>query len=148
VIVLDHVLDPHNIGAVARSVAAAGLGGMVISDRRAAPLSATAFKAAAGALETLPISQVSSIADALARLRDLGLWVIGLEADASASLWGQPLLTEPVALVVGEEERGLSRLVRDRVDLLVSIPLVPGSESLNVSVAAALGAFEVKRVRA
>jgi 23S rRNA (guanosine2251-2'-O)-methyltransferase len=145
--VLDHVLDPHNVGAIARSVSAAGLTGLVVAARRAAPLSAVVFKAAAGALETLPVAVVNSIASGLSRLGKGGLWIVGLEAGASTQLFGMELLAEPVALVVGEEGRGLSRLAKERCDLVASIPLARGVESLNVSVAAALGAFEVSRVR-
>ncbi|HEX6947687.1 MAG TPA: RNA methyltransferase [Acidimicrobiia bacterium] len=148
VIVLDHVEDPHNLGAVARSVAAAGLGGMVVPSRRSAPLSAAAFKAAAGALERVPVAVVSSIPDASSRLKDLGMWVVGLAADSSRTLFGLELLTEPVAVVVGGEGSGLSRLTAERCDLLVSIPMAAETESLNASVAAALAAYEVVRVRA
>lgn len=147
VVVLDHLLDPQNVGAIARSAAGAGFAGLVVSVRRSAPLSASAFKAAAGAFESLAVAQVNSIADAVARLQKLGLWGIGLEAGAPAHLWDQPLLTEPLALVVGEEGSGLSRLVGERLDLVVSIPLAPGTESLNVSVATALAVFEVARQR-
>lgn len=147
VVVLDHIGDPQNLGAIARSVAGAGLGGIIVASRRAAPLSATAFKAAAGALEWLQVARVNSIADAVSRLQKLGLWGIGLEANAPAQLWDQTLLTEPLALVVGEEGSGLSRLVRDRMDLLVSVPLARGVESLNASVATALAVFEVARQR-
>ncbi|HEX2420131.1 MAG TPA: RNA methyltransferase [Acidimicrobiia bacterium] len=147
VMVLDHVVDPHNVGAIARSVAAAGLSGLVLASRRAAPLSAAAFKAAAGALETLPVSRVTSIADALSQLRRLGLWTVGLTQDAGQVLWGLPLLAEPVAIVVGEEGTGLSRLVADRTEVRVRIPITSLVESLNASVAAALAAFEVLRVR-
>jgi 23S rRNA (guanosine2251-2'-O)-methyltransferase len=145
--VLDHVVDPHNLGAIARSVAAAGLSGLVLPSRRAAPLSAAAFKAAAGALETVAVTRVSSIAEALGRLRRLGLWSIGLDQEAEQVLWGLPLLSEPVALVVGDEGTGLSRLVAERVEVRVRIPIAPSVESLNASVAAALAAFEVSRVR-
>ncbi|HEY7582078.1 MAG TPA: RNA methyltransferase [Acidimicrobiia bacterium] len=147
VMVLDHVVDPHNLGAIARSVAAAGLSGLVLPSRRAAPLSAAAFKAAAGALETVAVTRVSSIAEALGRLRRLGLWSIGLDQEAEQVLWGLPLLSEPVALVVGDEGTGLSRLVAERVEVRVRIPIAPSVESLNASVAAALAAFEVSRVR-
>lgn len=147
VMVLDHLQDPHNLGAIARSAGAAGMTGMVVSSRRAAPLSPLAFKAAAGALETLPVAVVSSIPDAMSRLRDFGLWLVGLSADAGESIFGLDLLTEPVAVVVGAEGSGLSRLTTERCDLLVSIPMVPGAESLNASVSAALAAFEIMRVR-
>ncbi|HJU81080.1 MAG TPA: RNA methyltransferase [Acidimicrobiia bacterium] len=147
VMVLDHVVDPHNVGAIARSVAAAGLSGLVLPSRRAAPLSAAAFKAAAGGLETVSVARVSSIAEALSRLRRMGLWSIGLDQEAEEVLWGLTLLSEPVALVVGDEGTGLSRLVGERVEVRVRIPIAPSVESLNASVAAALAAFEVSRVR-
>ena len=147
-IVLDHVVDPHNVGAVARSALAAGLAGLVVADRRAAPLSAVAFKAAAGALERLPVAVVSSIADTLARLNKGGVWTVGLAAGSATQLFGLSLLSEPVALVVGEEGSGLSRLVRERCEVIASIPVAVGVDSLNASVAAALAAYEVMRVRA
>lgn len=146
-VVLDHVEDPHNLGAVARSAVAAGSTGLVVAGRRAAPFGAAAFKAAAGALERLPVAIINSVGDAVARLEDLGVWTVGLEADAEDSLFGLPLLSEPVAIVMGAEGGGLSRLVRDRVSKLVHIPMAPGVESLNVSVSAALAMFEVARVR-
>jgi 23S rRNA (guanosine2251-2'-O)-methyltransferase len=147
VLVLDHVEDPHNVGAAARSAAAAGIAGMVVSARRAAPLSAAAFKAAAGALERLPVAVVGSIPEALSRLKGNGLWVVGLETGAERSLFGLDLLSEPVALVIGAEGAGLAELTRKRCDLLVSIPMTEGSDSLNASVTAALGSFEIMRVR-
>jgi len=146
--VLDHVLDPHNLGAVARSCHAAGLTGLIVAGRRAAPLSALAFKAAAGALETLPVAVVGSIADTLARLNKGGVWTVGLAAGSDTELFGLALLSEPVALVVGEEESGLSRLVRERCEVIASIPMSSDAESLNVSVAAGLGAYEIMRIRA
>jgi 23S rRNA (guanosine2251-2'-O)-methyltransferase len=147
VLVLDHVEDPHNVGAVARSARAAGITGMVVSSRRAAPLSAVAFKAAAGALEHLPVAVVGSIPEALSRLKDAGVWVVGLEAEAEDSLFGLDLLTERVAVVIGSEGSGLAELTRKRCDVLVSIPMATGTESLNASVSAALASFEIMRVR-
>lgn len=146
--VLDHVQDPQNLGAVARSAWAAGLTGLVMSADRAAPLSAAAFKAAVGAFEHLPVSIVRSIPDALRTLSGVGVWSVGLDAGSSTSLFGLALFTEPVAVVVGAEGRGLSRLVAERCDVIASIPMHAGAESLNASVAAALAAFEVRRVRA
>ena len=147
VLVLDHIEDPHNVGAIARSASAAGLSGLVVSWRRASPLSATAFKAAAGALEQLPVAVVGSIPEALSRLKENRIWVVGLDADGEQSLFGLELLTEPVAVVVGAEGAGLSTLVKKRCDLLAAIPMTRGSESLNVSVSAALASFEIMRVR-
>ena len=146
-VVLDHFEDPQNVGAVARSAAAAGCSGMVVSSRRAAPLSAAAFKAAAGALEVLPIAIVSSIPESLSRLKERGVWVVGLDASGDQSLFGLDLLTEPVAVVIGAEGSGLAPLSTKRCDVLVSIPMAPAMESLNASVSAALAAFEIKRVR-
>lgn len=147
ILVLDHVEDPHNVGAVARSARAAGIGGLVVSSRRAAPLSAATFKAAAGALEWLPVSVVNSIPEALSRLKDNGVWVVGLAAGQPQSLFGLDLLTEAVAVVVGSEGSGLAELTRKRCDLVVSIPMATDTESLNASVSAALASFEIMRVR-
>ncbi len=147
VMVLDHVEDPHNVGAIARSAIASGMTGLVVSSRRAAPLSAVAFKSAAGALERLPVAIVGSIPEALSRLKSGGLWVVGLDATGSDGLFGLELLTEPVAVVVGAEGAGLSRLTADRCDVVVSIPMADATESLNASVSAALAGFEIMRVR-
>lgn len=147
VLVLDHVEDPHNVGAAARSASAAGIGGMVVSSRRAAPLSATAFKAAAGALERLPVAVVGSIPEALSRLKDQGVWVVGLDSGSDQPLFGLDLFSEPVAIVVGSEGSGLAELTRKRCDLMVSIPMAEGTDSLNASVSAALASFEIMRVR-
>jgi 23S rRNA (guanosine2251-2'-O)-methyltransferase len=143
---VDHVEDPHNAGAIARSALAAGLTGLVVPDRRTAALRGAAFKAAAGAFEHLRVARVSSIPAALARLGEMGVWSVGLDAAGERSLFGLDLLGQPVVLVVGAET-GLHRLVRERVDVLAAIPMAPGAESLNASVAAALACFEVMRVR-
>jgi 23S rRNA (guanosine2251-2'-O)-methyltransferase len=146
-VVLDHVEDPHNLGAVARSAWAASATGLVVAARRAAPFGAAAFKAAAGALEYLPVSIVNSVADAVSRLEELGIWTVGLDAAAEESLFGCPLFTEPVAVVIGGEGGGLSHLVRERVSKLVHIPMADGVESLNASVSSALAMYEVRRMR-
>jgi 23S rRNA (guanosine2251-2'-O)-methyltransferase len=148
VIALDHVEDPQNVGAVARSAAAAGVSGLLMSSRRAAPLSATVFKAAAGALERMPVAVVGSIPEALSRLKDAGVWIVGLDASGGQSLFGLDLLTEPVAMVIGSEGSGIAPLTAKRCDLVVSIPMADGIESLNTSVSGALAAFEIMRVRA
>lgn len=147
VLVLDHLEDPQNVGAIARSAVAAGCTGLVIPSRRSAPLSATAFKAAAGALERLPVAMVTSIGEALSRLKSGGVWAVGLDALGDQTLFGLQLLTEPVAIVIGAEGSGLSPLVAKRCDVVASIPMVAESESLNASVSAALAIFEIMRVR-
>jgi len=146
-LVVDRISDPRNLGAIARSAVAAGTPRLVIPRRRGSPLTPTAFKAAAGALERTRVCVVSSIAETLSQLSRMGIWTIGLAADAPTSLLGLELLGEPAALVVGAEHHGLSRLVAERVDQLASIPMVGDTDSLNASVAAGLALFELARVR-
>ncbi len=146
-LVLDHVEDPHNLGAMARSAAAAGMPRLVLPARRNAPLGPAAFKAAAGALETCEVAVVSSVADAVRALGGFAVWTVGLDPSGDRSIFGLELLAEPVAIIVGGET-GLHRLVRERVDVVAAIPMADGVESLNASVAAALACFEVRRVRA
>jgi len=148
VVVLDHLEDPRNVGAIARTAVAAGVGAIVVARHRSAPIGATAFKAAAGAFEHLVIAEVSSVADAVVVLRKLDVWTIGLDAGGDRSLFGLDLLAEPCALVLGAEGGGLGRLVRQRVDVVASIPLHGPMESLNASVAASLAVYEIARVRA
>jgi 23S rRNA (guanosine2251-2'-O)-methyltransferase len=147
VLVLDHLEDPRNVGAIARSALAAGVRAMVVSGRRAAPLGPTAFKTAAGALEHVGVVVVSSVAEAVARLRKRGLWIVGLDGSAQQSLFGCDLLTASVAIVIGAEGAGLSHLVGDRLDAAVRIPLADQVESLNAAVAASLAVFELARLR-
>ncbi len=147
VLVLDHLEDPRNIGAIARTMVAAGWKSLVLPERRSAPLGPTAFKAAVGAFEHLVISEVKSTADALRRLRKMGVWLVGLDGDGEESLFRHQLLTEPVALVVGAEGKGLTHLAKDLCDVIVHIPISPDVESLNASVAASLALYEVSRMR-
>ncbi len=146
-LVLDRVQDPRNLGAMARSALAAGIPAMVVPERRSAPVAATAFKAAAGALEHVKVVMVGSVADALRRLRKSDVWLVGLDGDAETSLLGLPLLSEPVALVIGAEGSGVSRLAGELLDQTVRIPMVGAIESLNASVAASLAMFELARCR-
>ncbi|MEE8601662.1 23S rRNA (guanosine(2251)-2'-O)-methyltransferase RlmB [Euzebya tangerina] len=147
VIVLDGVTDPRNLGAIARVAELAGAAALVIRDRRAAAPSPAAEKASAGALSWLPIIKVTNITRALESLSDAGLWTVGLEGGATTSIWDQPLLDERIALVIGEEGQGLSRLVAERVDARVTIPMAGHLDSLNASTAAAVATFEWCRRR-
>jgi 23S rRNA (guanosine2251-2'-O)-methyltransferase len=144
---LDGVEDPHNLGALARSAEAAGCHGLVVPRHRSAPLSAVAVKSSAGALEHLPVAEVPNLARAIEQLRDSGVWCIGLDGTAEASLFDLQLADEPVCIVVGGEGAGLHRLVRDSCDVLVRIPMSGQIASLNASVAGALALFEVRRRR-
>jgi 23S rRNA (guanosine2251-2'-O)-methyltransferase len=146
IVVLDSIEDPHNVGAIVRTVDAAGAHGVVRQTRRAASLDSVAAKASAGAVSHVPIADVVNIARALEELKLLGVWTVGLAADAPHSYetvdW-----TLPSAIVLGAEGSGLRRLVRDRCDLLVSVPMAGSVDSLNVSVAAGVVLFEAARQR-
>jgi 23S rRNA (guanosine2251-2'-O)-methyltransferase len=143
-VLLDGVEDPGNLGAIIRSAEAAGVHGVVIPRRRAAGLSPAVAAASAGAIEHVPVAQVSNIAAAIEQVKREGAWVIGADAAAADSLYDVHL-RPPLALVAGGEGRGLSRLVRERCDRLVRIPMRGATASLNVSVAAAILMFEVRR---
>jgi 23S rRNA (guanosine2251-2'-O)-methyltransferase len=145
---LDGIEDPHNLGALVRSAEAAGCHGIVLPRHRSAPLSATAVKSSAGALEHVPVAEVANLTRALERLRAAGLWCIGLDGGAQSSLFDLELADEPVCVVVGGEGAGLHRLVRETCDVLVRIPMAGQVASLNASVAGALALFEVRRRRA
>jgi 23S rRNA (guanosine2251-2'-O)-methyltransferase len=147
VVVLDHLEDPRNVGAIARSAVAAGMTGLVIPRRRAAPITATVLKAAAGSLEYLPVASVSSVAETARRAAGAGVWTVGLDPSARQPLFGFGLLAEPVAIYVGSEGMGLGRLVKQRLDALMSIPMAGNTSSLNAAAAAALAFFETRRVR-
>jgi 23S rRNA (guanosine2251-2'-O)-methyltransferase len=144
---LDSITDPGNLGALLRSAECAGATGVVVPRHRAAHVTPTVTKAAAGAVEHLPIALVGGLPAALARLRELGLWVVGLDADGEQPLFGLRVASEPVALVLGAEGAGLGRLARERCDVVASIPLRGALPSLNVAAAGALACFEVARHR-
>jgi 23S rRNA (guanosine2251-2'-O)-methyltransferase len=144
--VLDGLSDPHNLGAVLRTADAAGVQGVVIPRHRSVGLTPAVAKVSAGAANFVPVVRVAGIPAILPVLQREGFMVVGAEGGASVSYW-QADLTGPVALVVGGEDKGLGRLVRERCDLLVSIPMAGRIPSLNASVAAALMAFEAVRQR-
>ncbi len=143
---LDGVEDPQNLGAVIRTAEAAGAHGVVIPRRRASGLSPAVARAAAGATAYLPVAGVGNVVAALERLKAAGVWVVGADP-AGSERYDAGALVPPIALVVGSEGRGLHRLVRDRCDRIVRIPLRGRVQSLNVSVAAALLLYEVGRHR-
>lgn len=147
-VLLDGVTDPGNLGAVLRTAECAGVTGVVLPRHRAAHVTPTVTKAAAGAIEHLPMTVVSGLPTAMRALSDGGLWTVGLDAGGETSLYELTTATEPLALVLGAEGAGLSRLVRDRCDTVASIPLGGVLGSLNVSAAAAVACFEIARRRA
>jgi 23S rRNA (guanosine2251-2'-O)-methyltransferase len=146
-LVVAGVTDPRNLGALLRSAECAGVNGVVLPRHRAAHLSPTVTKVAAGAVEHLPFALVGGAPSALGRLAELGVLSLGLAADARVSIYDAGVATDRVALVVGGEERGLAPLVRRRCDFVVAIPQHGAVESLNVGVAAAIACFEIARQR-
>lgn len=145
-VVLDGVEDPHNVGAILRTVDASGGDGVIRQSRRAAPLGGAAAKASAGAVSHVRVAEVVNIARALEELKDAGVWTVGLAGDATTP-YDRIDLTMPTAIVVGAEGTGLRRLVRERCDWLVSIPMRGHVDSLNVSVATGVALFEAVRQR-
>ncbi len=146
VVVLDGIEDPHNVGAILRTVDAAGGSGVVRQERRAAPLGGVAAKTSAGAVSHVRVADVVNIARALGELKEAGVWTVGLAGEARTR-YDQIDYTLPTALVVGAEGTGLRRLVRERCDWLVSIPMRGHVQSLNVSVATGIVLFEAVRQR-
>jgi 23S rRNA (guanosine2251-2'-O)-methyltransferase len=132
-VVLDGVEDPQNLGAAARSAEAAGVALLVTRTHRSAPVTEAAVRASAGALAHLPHARVANLARAIERLQGLGFFVVGLAGEAGATIYDEPCPPGRVALVVGSEGRGLSRLVRERCDALVSLPMRGRVGSLNAS---------------
>lgn len=138
-VVLDHVTDPHNLGAIARSAAAFGATALLVPQRRSAPVTPAAWRTSAGALARLPVCHIGNVAQTLQMLQDNGCFCVGLEADSPHGLQELARLADgPVALVIGAEGRGLGPLLAKRCDLLVSIPMTAATESLNASVAAGI----------
>ena len=146
-VALDGVTDPRNLGAVIRSAAAFGAQGVFLPERRAAGMTATAWRTSAGAAARIPVAQVTNLTRALQACQTAGFTVVGLDADGATDLYDLDAAVGPLVLVVGSEGRGLSRLVGATCDLRVSIPIVSTVDSLNASVAAAVALAEVARRR-
>ena len=143
IIILDGIEDPHNLGSIIRSAVCAGAHGIVIPRRRAVSVTAAACKASAGAVEYAHIARVANIANAIARLKDEGLWIAG--ADMSGTAMTSARMEGALALVIGSEGDGIGRLVKEKCDFLVSIPMFGQIDSLNAAVAAAVLMFEKRR---
>src|SRR5437762_2883807 len=146
-VALDGVTDPRNLGAVVRSAAAFGAHGVFLPERRAASMTATAWRTSAGAAARVPIAQVTNLTRALKACQDAGFVVAGLDADGDVSVYDLEVAVGPLVVVVGSEGRGLGRLVGQTCDLLVRVPMASDVESLNASVAAAVALAEVARRR-
>jgi 23S rRNA (guanosine2251-2'-O)-methyltransferase len=147
IVALDGVTDPRNLGAVVRSVAAFGGHGVLVPVRRSAGVTAGAWKASAGALARVPVAQAPNLVRTLAAYQDAGLFVAGLDAGGEDDIADLELADGPLVLVIGSEGKGLSRLVTQRCDVVVRIPM-SGGESLNAGVAAGIAMYQVARLRA
>ncbi len=148
IVALDGVTDPRNLGAIARSAAAFGAHGVLVPVRRAAGVTAGAWKASAGTLARVPVAQAPNLVRTLAGYQEAGLFVVGLDAGAKTPVDELSLADGPLVLVIGSEGRGLSRLVAERCDAVARIPINGLADSLNAGVAAGIALYEVARLRA
>lgn len=146
IIVCDEISDPHNLGAIIRTAEAAGVHGIIIPKRRSAGATATVAKTSAGAIEYVPIAKVPNIVSALDELKKAGVWIYGTAADGQNELW-ETDLKGPIALVIGSEGDGMSRLVSENCDFKLSIPMKGSISSLNASCSAAIVIYEAVRQR-
>ena len=146
VLLLDEIMDPHNLGSIMRTADAVGVDGIIIPKRRSVGLTAVVAKTSAGAIEYVPVAKVSNIAQTIDKLKDAGFWVAGADADGQQAHY-EANLRGPIALVIGSEGQGISRLIKEKCDFLVKIPMVGNVSSLNASVAAAVFMYEVLRQR-
>ena len=147
IIALDGVTDPRNLGAIVRSASAFGAAGVVMTERRAAAMTAAAWKSSAGAAARLRVAQVTNLARTIEDAQKLGCFVVGLDGEADVTLSEMRVAKEHLMIVVGSEGKGLSRLVREKCDLVVSIPIMASTESLNASVATSIAMFWVDEQR-
>lgn len=145
-LILDEIEDPHNLGALIRTAECAGVHGVVIAKHHAASVTATVAKTSAGASAHMPIARVANIAQTMDELKESGCWIVGTDAEAERTYYEHDY-SGPVVLVIGSEGRGMRRLVKEKCDFLVKIPLFGKVESLNASVAGAIVMFEAVRRR-
>jgi 23S rRNA (guanosine2251-2'-O)-methyltransferase len=146
-IALDGITDPRNLGAIIRSASAFSAHGVIVPERRSVGVTASAWKTSAGAAVRVPVARVGNLNSALKSFKDKGIFVLGLDGDGDISLPELTLGKDPVCLVVGSEGKGLSRLVRENCDQIVSIPIDSAMESLNASMAVGISLYEISRQR-
>ncbi|MGG5753306.1 23S rRNA (guanosine(2251)-2'-O)-methyltransferase RlmB [Zafaria sp. Z1313] len=146
-VALDGITDPRNLGAIVRSVSAFSGHAVIVPERRSVGMTASAWKTSAGAAARVPVARAGNLTNALKAMKELGVYVIGLDGGGDVQLPGLELATEPLCIVVGSEGKGLSRLVRETCDQIVSIPIDSAMESLNASMAVGITLYEVSRRR-
>lgn len=147
-VALDGVTDPRNLGAIIRSVAAFGGQGVIVPQRRSVGVNAAAWKTSAGAAARVPVAMAANLTQTIKALKERGVFVVGLDGDGDVSLPGLELAERPLVLVIGSEGKGLSRLVTENCDAVVSIPISSATESLNAGIAASVTLYEVAKLRA
>jgi 23S rRNA (guanosine2251-2'-O)-methyltransferase len=147
IVALDGVTDPRNLGAIVRSAAAFGVDGVIIPERRAAAMTASAWKTSAGAAARMQVAQVTNLNRAIEDVKEKGYFVVGLDGESDELISNMKVATEPVMIIVGSEGKGLSRLTREKCDLVVKIPMRSTTESLNASVATSIALFAVDEAR-
>lgn len=146
VLILDEIEDPHNLGAILRTADAVGVHGIIIPKRRAVGLTSTVAKASAGAIEYVPVARVANLVQAVEKLKKEGCWVVAADMDGD-NLWDNAGLKGSLACVIGSEGKGVSRLLKEKCDFLVRVPMKGQISSLNASVAAAVLCYEIMRQR-
>jgi 23S rRNA (guanosine2251-2'-O)-methyltransferase len=147
-VALDGITDPRNLGAIIRSTAAFGGQGVIVPQRRSVGMTASAWKTSAGAAARTPVAMASNLTQTLKALKERGVFVLGLDGGGDVSLPGLELADRPVVIVVGSEGKGLSRLVTETCDAVVSIPISATTESLNAGIAASVTLYEISKLRA
>lgn len=147
IVALDGITDPRNLGAALRSAGAFAADGVVVPERRAAGVTASAWKVSAGAAARVPVARATNLVRALRTYKDAGCFVVGLDAEGTTDIGDLKLATEPLVLVCGSEGKGLSRLVRETCDVIASIPIAASTESLNAGVATGIALYEAARLR-
>lgn len=146
IIILDQIEDPHNLGAIIRTAESAGAHGLIIPERRSVGVTAVVAKTSAGAIEYLPVAKVTNISDTIEKLKKLNIWVYGADVDGE-NYYYEKDLRGSIALVIGNEGKGMSRIVKEKCDFLVKIPMKGKVSSLNASVAASILIYDVVRQR-
>lgn len=146
VLLLDEIEDPHNLGSILRTAECTGVHGVIIPKRRSASLTATVLKTSAGAAEHVPVARVTNLAQTIDKLKEAGVWVAGTDLSASQDVYKMKF-DMPLAIVIGNESKGMGRLIKEKCDFLVKLPMLGQLNSLNASVAAGVLMYEVVRQR-
>lgn len=147
VLILDEIEDPHNLGSILRTAECTGVHGVILPKRRSASVTATVSKTSAGAAEYVPVARVTNLAQTIDQLKEAGVWVVGTDVAAREDIYGTDIFAGPVAIVIGNENKGMGRLIKEKCDVLVKLPMAGKLNSLNASVAAGVVMYEVLRRR-